>query len=176
MIWPFLRQRVPAGLIGVLGPEEMVLAAADTADGALAVTRFGVWEVPAAGVPVLHGWPVISKARWRAPNLELTIADVAGELGGAQLLVDRPPVSYLLGQPGKLTDLVHSRVRSGIIAADQHQLPGGSGWIVLRRVPGRDGVTPQVRLDDGTDAGHPLLEGAVADLVDDLLAAYRPQG
>lgn len=173
MIWPFTRRRIPDALVHVLQAEEQILAIAEVSGGgSLAVTRFGVWVMAVADTPIQLEWPLISKVRWKSPNLELTVADVAGELGGAQLLVDRTPVMFEIGQPGKLTDLIHSRIRSGIVSSVHSELPGGAGWIVLRRVPGHNGVTPQVRLDPGTEVGHPLLEEAVAGLAGELIAQH----
>jgi hypothetical protein len=43
--------------------------------------------------------------------------------------------------------------------------------VVLRRVPGRNGLTRQVRLDPGADAGAPGFADAVAAVADELAAA-----
>jgi hypothetical protein len=62
------------------------------------------------------------------------------------------------------------------VAASRHlSYPGASGWVVLRRVPGRDGLTRQVRLDQGADASVPGFAAAVA-AVGDQLAILPQQG
>ena len=154
MAW-FRRTPLPPALAAALLPDELVLANAKVADGGwLAVTRYGIWQVPGADAieqqPHRIGWPLISKARWRPPQLELIVADVAGSVGSADLITDRPARMFQLESASKLTDIVHQRVRSGIVSSVHHELPGGGCWVVLRRVPGRDGVSAQVRLDEGT--------------------------
>lgn len=169
MKWPFARSRIPAALSAVLGPEEIVSSLAEVAGGGqLAVTRFGLWVVPATGSDnpaVRTGWEVISKARWEAGVLHLVIADVMGELGGASLLVDRVAVEYQVVEPRKTTDHIHTRVRGSIVQATRHDLPGGAGWIIMRKVPGTNGLRPQVRLDSGTDPTRPGLAAIIADLI-----------
>src|SRR5690606_4657704 len=97
--------------------------------------------------------------------LQLTVADSIGELGGAQWLLDRAPVSYRISRPRRVTDIISARVRAGIVLAEHRELPGGGGWIVQRRVPGTDGLSPQVRLDPGTDPDGVGLAEAVAAAV-----------
>jgi hypothetical protein len=55
------------------------------------------------------------------------------------------------------------------VASSRHlDFPGGGGWVVLRRVPGRDGLIRQVRLDPGADAGAPGFAAAVTAVADEL--------
>ncbi len=169
----------PPALAAGLGPDELLLAAAKTDLGAwLGVTRFGVWLLPAGGAtPTLIGWPLISKARWAAPTLQLTVADVAGRVGSADFIVDREPIEYRLDEPGKLTDVIYRRIRGGIISSEQHDFGGslGGGWVVIRRVPGQNGAIAQVRLDPGTDSR--IAADRLAGIVEAALAPHRqPSG
>ena len=80
--------------------------------------------------------------------------------------VDEPAREFTLAGRSGLTDVVHTRVRRSVAASRHLPYPGGGGWVVLRRVPGRDGLTRQVRLDPGADParpGSPTAVGAVAD-------------
>ncbi|WP_111765384.1 hypothetical protein [Nakamurella deserti] len=166
------RPAPPAALTAALAPGEEILASAqEAAGGWLAVTRFGIWKLPVDAAPKLVPWTLISKVSWQAPILHVVRADVVGELAGAELIVDRHPYNYEIAEPGKLTDTIHARVRSGIISSTHHDFPGGGGWVVVRRVPGRDGPTVQVRLDPGTgvEAARPWLAGPVAE----ALAPFR---
>lgn len=163
----------PPALIAALRPDEQVLASAqEAAGGWLAVTRYGIWKLPVDRDPQLISWSLISKATWQAPILQLIRAEVDGELAGAELIVDRPPFNYEIARPGKLTDLIHSRIRAGIISSVHHDVPGGGGWLVVRRVPGRDGAIAQVRLDPGTDPD--TAQVWFTPLVEQALEPYRP--
>lgn len=168
MAW-LRRSRVPREFAGLLGPDEAVLAAtAVTGGGLLVGTRRGVWQISAGNeTPQLYGWQTISKARWQPPVLELTVSVTVGSLGEAELIEDQPPLRFEVGERSKLTDLVHSRVRGGIVSSEHHLVPGGGAWVVVRRVPGRDGVVVNVRLDPGTslDAAGAVLEPLVAEVI-----------
>ncbi len=173
MVFGFSRRpQPPAALKAVLQPGEEVLAAAQDVGGSwFAATRFGVWKVPATGDPKLFGWSSISKARWQPPILQLTLAEVVGEFAGADLIVDRKPVNIEIAHASQLTDLIHTRTRGGIISSTYYDLSGGGGWVVVRRVPGRDGVAVQVRLDPGTDPV--VAEEQLAGVVSDAFGSFR---
>lgn len=166
------RPAPPEALTRALAPDEEILASAqEAAGGWMAVTRFGIWKLPVDGEATLVPWTLISKVSWQAPILHVVRADVTGELAGAELIVDRHPYNYEIAEPGKLTDVIHARVRSGIISSTHHEFPGGGGWVVIRRVPGRDGALAQVRLDPATS-----VEDArrwLPDLVDEAMAPFR---
>jgi hypothetical protein len=165
------RPRPPTSLNAVLRPDEHLLAfAQDVAGSWLAATRYGVWKVPAGAEPHLFSWASISKARWQPPILQVTVADVVGELAGADLIVDRPPMNIEMTVAGKLTDIIHNRTLAGIISSVHHEFPGGGGWVVVRRVPGRDGVSVQVRLDAGTDPA--AAQQRLAAVVSDALGGF----
>ena len=166
------RPAPPAVLTEALSADEEILASAqEAAGGWMAATRFGIWKLPPGGEPTLVPWTLISKVTWQAPILHIVRADVAGELGGAELIIDRHPYNYEIAQPGKLTDVIHARVRSGIISSTHHEFPGGGGWVVVRRVPGRDGPMAQVRLDPGTPES--AARQFLPDRVDEAMAPFR---
>lgn len=171
----FLRRvPLPAGLSSVMERDETVLSIADLEDGQLAVTRFGIWHLPNDGSAVeladRIGWETLSKAHWDGKVLGLKIADVLGELGGAQWIQDRPRRRFAVVEPRKVTDIIHTRTRAAIVSSLHFDVPGGGGWLVLRKVPGRDGLVPQVRLDPGTDPGPEDVAATVAELVQAILS------
>jgi hypothetical protein len=147
----------PEGFTGRLEPDERVLASATLSDGSgvLVVTPLGVWLPEGRRV----GWHLVSKARWADGALTLVEADERGTIGDAVLLVDRTPVRLALGEPGRVPELVHRRVTESIKVRHRIELPGGGAWLLRRSVPGRDGLTLQVRPDPGTDTE--ALEQAV---------------
>jgi hypothetical protein len=153
---------MPAELSAALLPDETVLANVKLADGGwLAATRYGLWLVPDEGPPHRWSWPLVSKVSWERPMLSVTVADVVGRLGDADIIVDRPPVVFEVAGASKLTDVVHQRVRSGIVSSVHHETRAGGCWLVLRRVPGRDGLIAQLRADRGTridEADDELVE------------------
>lgn len=162
----------PAALTGALADDEEILASAqEAAGGWLAVTRFGIWQLPPGGEPKLIPWTLVSKVSWQTPILHVVRADVAGEVAGAELIVDRHPYNFEIADPGKLTDVIHARVRGGIISSAHHDVPGGGGWVVVRRVPGRDGPIAQVRLDPGTSTE--AAQRWFPELVTEALAPFR---
>jgi hypothetical protein len=146
------RPQPPAALTEALDRDEALLANVSLVDGGwLAVSRFGLWIVPVDGPPHRIGWPMISKAVWQPPVLRVTTSEVVGMLADAELIEDRAPIAFELAKESRLTDQVHQRVRNGIVAAEHADHGGHGWWLVLRRVPGRDGLTAQVRADPGAD-------------------------
>ena len=94
---------------------------------------------------------------------------VAGSLpDGVDVLVDEPELVFGLATRSGLTDVVHQRVRRSVAASRHLPYPGAGGWVVLRRVPGRDGLSRQVRLDPGADADVPGFAAAVVAVADEL--------
>ena len=168
------RQRPPAALSAALGADESLFANVGLVDGGwLAVTRFGLWLVPAEGEPQRWGWPSISKAVWQPPVLRVTRSQVVGTLAGAEVIVDQDPVAFELARDSRLTDQVHQRVRGGIVVAEHREYGERGWWLVLRRVPGRDGLSAQVRADQGTDLE--VVADQVAAHVNQLTAEYVPR-
>ncbi len=165
------RSKMPPALAQALRPDETVLVNARLVGGGfLAATRFGLWHVAEDGEPTRWPWPLVSKARWQPPTLSLTVAEVVGILGPAEIILDGRPRDYQLDGVSKLTDVVHQRVRSGIVSSVHHQTAAGGLWLVMRRVPGQDGVSAQVRPDPGTQLT--AVEDQVAELVHQALAEF----
>jgi len=167
--WPRRRRALPPQLTAALDPEEHIEVLADLADGKLlAASRFGLWLVEDEKATRL-GWELVAKAELSARVLSIIAMQVVGEFAdGTQVLVDDPAREYTLAGRSGLTDVVHNRVRRSVAASRHLGYPGGGGWVVLRRVPGRDGLRRQVRLDAGTDPGAPGLAAAVGAVADDL--------
>src|SRR6478672_2533467 len=173
--WPWRRRTLPPRLSAALDPEEHVQVLADCLDGkVLAASRFGLWVVDGEKVSRL-GWELVAKARLSARVLSIIPTEVVDEFpDGTVVLVDEPVREYTLSGRSGLTDVVHSRVRRSVAASRHLDFPGGGGWVVLRRVPGRDGLTRQVRLDPGADAGAAGFAAAVELVADELAAVPLP--
>ncbi len=161
--WPWRRVAVPSALRDALAPDEQVQVVASMVGGnILAASRFGLWMVTGDGV-VRWQWDRVSKARLSARTLTVIAADEVGTTpDGLVLLADLPPLQFELTGTTGLTDAVHHRVRRSVAASRHLEWPGAGGWVVLRRVPGRDGLTRQVRLDAGADAGDADFLAAAA--------------
>lgn len=183
------RQPLPDTLRSALDPDERIAVTALCQDGhLLAVSRFGLWVVRASGLTsgdgpdgVLDGtgpsarrigWELVARARLTARVLSVIPTRVVGSLpDGVDVLVDEPELVFALATRSGLTDVVHQRVRRSVAASHHLPFPGAGGWVVLRRVPGRDGLTRQVRLDPGADPATPGFATAVVALADELGAA-----
>jgi hypothetical protein len=168
--WPWRRRALPAALTAALEADEHVQVLADCVDGkVLAGTRFGLWVIENEKATRL-GWESIAKARLSARVLMIIPTQVIDQwVDGTQVLLDEAPREYILAGRSGLTDVVHTRVRRSVAASRYLPYPGGGGWVVLRRVPGRDGLTRQVRLDPGADARAPGFPDAVALIADNLV-------
>jgi hypothetical protein len=173
---PWRRRALPPQLAVALDAEEHIQVLADLVDGKqLAASRFGLWTVEEDKASRL-GWELVAKARLSARVLAVIPTQVVDEfLDGTLVLVDEPTREYVLAGRSGLTDVVHTRVRRSVAASRHLTYPGASGWVVLRRVPGRDGLTRQVRLDHGADASAPGFAAAVSAVADQL-AAVPQQG
>lgn len=173
--WPWRRRVLPAQLTAVLDEDEHIQTLATCLDGkVLAASRFGLWVIEDEKATRL-GWELIAKARLTARVLSIIPTQVVDQLpDGTQVLVDEAAREYTLAARSGLTDAVHTRVRRSVAASRHLEFPGGGGWVVLRRVPGRDGLTRQVRLDPGADAAAPGFVDAVVRIADDLAAVPQP--
>ncbi|SDP47635.1 hypothetical protein SAMN04515671_4401 [Nakamurella panacisegetis] len=172
--WPFALRRppLPPSLVAAIDPGEDVQLVAPLADGrSLAVSRFGLWVV---GEEVARwNWELISKARLTDLTLTVVVAaQVEMTPDGTAVLLDQPVRSFELAGTNRLTDVVHTRVRRSVAASRHLPWPRAGGWVVLRRVPGRDGLTTQIRLDPGADAHAPGFLEAVADVTAELRAPF----
>jgi hypothetical protein len=163
-------------LAGALDRDEHLMGLTPTTDGRmLAASRFGLWVVD-GDVAERWEWHLISKARLADRVLALTVADPIGRWAdGTVLLADRPETQLRPERLTKLTDAVHQRVRHSVAASRHLDWPGGGGWVVLRRVAGRDGLTVQLRVDEGGDPDAPGFADAVAATAAELWPAGVPR-
>lgn len=182
------RDELPAGFTGRLAPDERVLATAALAGGGhVVVTSLGMW-LPADGSlagpsmgtdgslagPSMStadaarrlGWHLVTKAAWSGGAITLVEAAERAAVGGVVLLADRPPRRLRLVEPGRVPEVVHERVTASIRSRQHRELPDGGAWIVVRKVPGRDGSVVQVRPDPGTDeaAAHEVAADVARSL------------
>ncbi|MET3807613.1 hypothetical protein ABIB25_004639 [Nakamurella sp. UYEF19] len=172
--WPWRRIALPPALRAALDPDEEVQVLAELTGGdSLAVSRFGLW-LTSGEVAVRWNWERVSKARLTDRTLTVIAAEEVGATAaGIAVLRDLPPRQFELAASSSLTDAVHARVRRSVAASRYLMWPGAAGWVVLRRVPGRDGLTRQIRLDPGADPDAdgflPLVVRTAAELEADLL-------
>ena len=160
-----------------LSADESVLVVALTDRGeVLAATRFGLWVAGSGDGPVERwGWNLISKATLAGRTLSLVRAEPIDTWpDGIVVLVDRPARPFTFASPTGLTDIVHARVRGSVRASAHLDWPRAGGWVVLRRTPGVDGLTTQIRLDSGADPMAPGFAGAVAAQAAAIRAGFDP--
>lgn len=169
------RSSMPAPLTAALEPGEQITAAVPAGAQVLAVSRFGLWVVE-DGAAARIDWHLVSKARLTGGELQLTVADVVCSWpDGTVVLRDRPPRILRPERLTRLTDAVHQRVRASVAASRHLEWPGAGGWVVLRRIAGRDGLAPQIRLDPGSDHEATGFADAVAAIVDELWPGEVPR-
>lgn len=193
------RAALPPALTAALDPQEDLQTVATCTDGTLlAVSRFGLWVVPGGPLEATGGpqptpapaeperlaWHHISKARLAARVLTVTSArpigtyEAFGHPDGMVVLADEPERLFPLSVRSGLTDAVHTRVRRSVAASRRLDWNGAGGWVVLRRVPGQDGLTPQLRVDAGVDPQAPGFLAAAAAVAAELTVtpADEPAG
>jgi hypothetical protein len=139
------RRRPPAELRRLLDRNERVLAVAESDESIVAATQLGLW-LPAGPTWRRIGWDRVVKASWTNEGLHL----IEGRLDEAGLVIDEPVVIVRLTEPQNLPTVVRTRVETSIARTDQVRVPGGTGRIVARRVPGQDGLMWTARMDSGT--------------------------
>ncbi len=163
------RRPVPEPVARAIGKDERVLGVAECVDGpVLVATRSGLW-VTEGGDAHRIDWHLISKARLDGRVLSVVVADQVGSWDdGMVALVDRPQRTFTLSARNSITDVVHGRVRGSVAASRHLPWPGAGGWVVLRRIAGRDGLVRQIRLDPGADPAARGFADAAADLADEL--------
>ena len=159
------RPRLPAGLKPPLEPDERVVSWAEVDGGALVATNRGLWLPGGKRL----GWHEIHKAAWSGRELRITPAEVAEVRKRYAVLVDGPPVSFLVLSPGELPDQVRTRVTRSVAYTTHHPINSGGVRVVGRRVSGRDGLSWAVRYDAGTPVDLP----AVVELTDELVASAQ---
>lgn len=172
--WLGRRGELPESLRAALLPEEEVQFALRTDGGELlAVSRFALHLV----LGEQHGrwgWESISKATLSAGTLTVTAAETVAHLDGLWVTADAAPRTFRLTRPHRLTDVVHQRVRRSVAASRRLDRPAGGGWVALRRIPGRDGLQAQLRLDPGTRWPDPELAQAASRLAAELTGPGHP--
>ncbi|MGI8678337.1 MAG: hypothetical protein ACR2LX_06550 [Jatrophihabitans sp.] len=140
------RDRPPAELVALLGPDERVVSWADTADETVILaSSLGLWW-PELDGPRRISWQYVDKVVWHDHVLSVTEADVVDDT----LLIDRRPVAARLSVPRDLPPTVRKRVESNIVRTELLTIAGGAVRFVGRRQPGRDGVYWWARLEPGT--------------------------
>ena len=158
------RQRPPAQLRALFDQHERVLAMADDGPAAVAATQFGLW-LPAGpessvedggGSPGWRrvGWDQVVKATWGEDGLQV----IEGVVDDAGMVTDLPARTVRLAEPRTLPAVVKTRVEASIARWEQVRVPGGTGRVVARRRPGRDGLVWTARLDSGTPDSAPARE------------------
>jgi hypothetical protein len=171
------RPKLPVALRPALEADERVLAwaaagssGATGQDTALVVTNRGLW-LPDG---VRLGWHEIHKAAWSGRELRVIPAEVAEVRDDYAVLVDSPPVTFLLLEPGEVPDQVRTRVTRSVAYTSHHPLPQGGVRVVGRRVSGVDGLSWAVRYDSGTPVdAEPVIE-LTGELVRGAQAATSP--
>ncbi|MEG3635598.1 hypothetical protein [Micromonospora palythoicola] len=164
------RPKLPPADRPPLERDERVLAWAAAGngegDGVVVATNLGLW-LPGRGHRI--GWHDVVKAVWSGRELTVTPGERVAERDGYLVVAELPAERYLLLDPGDLPHQVRTRVTRSVAYTQHHALPGGSGRVVGRRVPGSDGLTWMVHYDPGTpaDAADVLAE------TDRLVAAAR---
>jgi hypothetical protein len=160
------RPKLPAALRPALEADERVLAWAAVDDGtAVVVTNRGLWLPGRERL----GWHDIHKAAWSGRELRIIPAEVAEVRDRYAVLVDAPPVSYLLLEPGEVPDQVRTRVTRSVAYTSHHSLPQGGVRVVGRRVSGVDGLSWAVRYDSGT----PVDSEPVVEVTEELVSAAQ---
>lgn len=173
---PWKRQSIlPAALSARLSADELVVGLAQTMnDGPLlAATRLGLWVVDGDDAELV-GWHLVAKAKLDAAALTVTLVEEVEQWDELTVVRDLPPREFRLEKAVKLTDQVHARVRRSVAASRHLPWPGAGGWVALRRVPGRDGLVSQLRLDPGADPATAGFAAAVAAVAADLRRSGSP--
>jgi hypothetical protein len=155
--------RPPAEFRKLLAGQDRVLAIAETGTdpglGVVVATQHGLWLPNESGWRRI-GWNDIVKASWTDGGLNV----VEGKLDSDGIVNDRDPVRVMLTEPRTVPAVVRTRVEASIARSEQVNVPGGTGRIVARRVPGVDGVTWTARLDSGTADTQPARAALIGYL------------
>jgi hypothetical protein len=164
----FHRRKLPAARRPALDRDERVIAWAGSSsaaapDAVVVATNLGLW-LPGVGERL--GWHEVHKATWSEPTLTVTAAEQVGEGEGYRVMADLPAVEVTLADPDEVPRRVRERVTRSVAHSAHHELPGGGGVrVVARRVPGVDGLSWNVRYDEGTDPDAEEVAEATAELV-----------
>lgn len=166
------RKRPPAPREAVIGldKDERVQAWAEATDRSyLVATRRGLHLTKGEETRLL-GWHEITKAVWREG--QLTVVESA-ELDDSEIM-DLPPWTVELREPGTLAVVIRQRVEASVVITRQERVAGGSVRIVGRKVAGVDGLLWQFRADADLDTGDPRIRAAVLEVVGEERERGRP--
>lgn len=129
-----------------LDPGQRVLAWSPlVGGGTVAATVGGLHVVTPVRRVLARPWAQVRQASWEA---------VSGTLAVTWVSSVREITPLELAVPGRLPEVVHERVRSSLVLAQEVAAPGGrSVWVALRRTADGGLMTqvvpaPAVRLDD----------------------------
>lgn len=113
-------------------------------------------------------WSEIHKAAWADGTLAVT-SGVEVEPG---VVADGPVRRIRLVDPRDLPAEVRTRVTRSVAYTSHHRLAaGGAVRVVARRVPGRDGLTWQLRFDDGVDRTDPAVRAQAEGILTEVRGA-----
>lgn len=160
------------GMIASIDKDDRVVAWATTADDryVVASVRGLWWPLPGTDAAAMRRipWELVDKAVWRDDDAVLLV--VEAELVDDVVLVDRSPAALRLQDPGGVPAEVKRRVEASVIRSEIVPVVGGQARIVARRVPGRDGLVWQARLEGSTPDNV-----MVRDQVENAIARYTAQ-
>jgi hypothetical protein len=152
---------VPTPSVDV-APGEKVLAAATAADGTvLAGTRDAFYVAAAAGTRRVP-WEQVEAAGWDRDTDTFRLSEVGS--WGEQ----RPVHTAVLGEPGRLLELVHERVTASVVLQRHVRIARGRGLrVIARRAPsGAGGVHWVYEYDEGVDPDDPAVRTAAREALD----------
>ena len=117
------------------------------------------------------GWAEMHKVAW-AEGVLTVPPGVEVEPG---VVADGPVRRIRLSDPRDLPAEVRTRVTRSVAYSSLHRLrAGGSVRVVARRVPGRDGLTWQLRFDDGADRSDPGVRAEAEGVLTEVRAQATP--
>ena len=117
------------------------------------------------------GWEEIHKAAWAEGVLVIT----PGAEVEPGVVADGPVRRIRLADPRDLPAEVRTRVTRSVASTSQHRLrAGGTVRVVARRVPGQNGLTWQLRFDDGADRRDPGVRAEAEGVLTEVRAQATP--
>ncbi|MFI5959691.1 hypothetical protein [Cryptosporangium sp. NPDC051539] len=154
-----------------LDNDDRVVAWAQTAEAVAVASVRALWLPARKGTEgEWHrlGWAEIHKAVWKDGALVVT-PGVEIEPG---VVADGPVRRVRLPEPRDLPQEVRTRVTRSVAYTEHHTLRAGGGVRVLARaVPGRDGLTWQLRFDDPAAREVPAARAEAEGLLAEARAA-----
>ncbi|TQS40020.1 hypothetical protein [Cryptosporangium phraense] len=155
-----------------LEDDDRVVAWANTAEAVAVASVRALWLPALKGSDGEEwqrlGWAEIHKAAWRDGALVVT-PGVEIEPG---VVADGRVRRLRLPEPRDLPNEVRTRVTRSVAYTQHHDLATGGGVRVLARsVPGRDGLTWQLRFDNPSDRELPAARAEAEGLLAEARAA-----